>query len=106
MKRVLLCVAFLLLIRSYAGAGELKQVHAALHLSTSASDGSYSPSQVVAFARQSGFSVVGFTDKELRLWEYGLWPLRHLLAISVEHMSIIRFGAERWLAEIAFLQAA
>jgi len=92
---------------SVASAQERKgliPLKAAIHISSSVSDGEYSLVQIAQAARDSGISVIAFTDRDHMRWEYGLWPLRNLIRKTVEDNSISTFGIQRYLKEIHELQ--
>jgi hypothetical protein len=85
-------------------AQEYIQVRAAAHISSSVSDGHYSLEEITRACRKAGISVLFITDRDIRLWEYGVWPLRKLLRRQVEDNSILGYGAQAYLEDIAQFQ--
>jgi hypothetical protein len=81
------------------------QMHLAMQVSSTVSDGRYSVRQIVDIARKCGVRIVVLGERDLMKWEYGLWPLRGLVKTTVEDQSLFRYGVQRYLKEIAQLQA-
>jgi hypothetical protein len=106
MTRTLPIFISLLLIFSYRAFSQEKpvQLRAAIHLSSTVSEGSYDFDKIAALAKANGISVVVITDRDLLKWEYGLWPLRNLIKKTVEHSSIFTYGIKRYLNGIEALQ--
>lgn len=78
---------------------------AALHVHTSASTGSLSPEQVVEQAEKLGLDAVLLSDNFVLRYEYGLFPLRGVFRRTVSLPSVLEHGVDRYLAEIAAVQA-
>ena len=57
-------------------------------------------------ARRRGIEAVIFADDAIADFEYGLWPLRHLIKVSRHRTSILRAGPALYLEHIAALRAA
>lgn len=83
---------------------ELIQAPAAIHISSTVSDGKYSIPEIVEIARQNNIKVVILTDRDLMRWEYGLWPLRNLIKKTIDSNSVFKYGINRYLKEIRELQ--
>jgi hypothetical protein len=79
---------------------ELIQAPAAIHISSTVSDGKYSIDEIVEIARLNDVKVVIITDRELMRWEYGLWPLRNIIKKTVESNSVFKYGIKRYLNAI------
>lgn len=80
-----------------------RQVPASIRVLTTVSAGQLTPEEVVAEARAEGVRVLVITDQLLVRAEYGLWPLRRLLRRVVERPSVLAYGPERYLKELAEL---
>jgi len=78
---------------------------AAMHVHTSASTGSLSPEQVVEQAEKLGLDAVLLSDNFVLRYEYGMFPLRGVLRKNVSLPSLLEYGVERYLAELAAVQA-
>ncbi|MFH1507568.1 MAG: hypothetical protein ABIG46_03940, partial [Candidatus Omnitrophota bacterium] len=81
-------------------AGELIQAPAAIHISSTISDGKYSIPEIVEISRLNNIKIVIITDRDLMRWEYGLWPLRNIIKKTVYSNSIFNYGVGRYLNEI------
>jgi len=81
-------------------AEELIQASAAIHISSTISDGKYSIPEISQIARLNNIKVVIFTDRDLMRWEYGIWPLRNIIKKTVESSSVFKYGISRYLNEI------
>ncbi|HDZ76993.1 MAG TPA: hypothetical protein ENH41_02790 [Candidatus Omnitrophica bacterium] len=81
-------------------AEELIQAPAAIHISSTVSDGKLSIPEIIATAKENGIKVIIFTDHAMVKWEYGLWPLRKIIKKTVERNSISTYGIKRYLREI------
>lgn len=99
-------LAFLIFLSAYAGAEEYIQARGAVQISSTISDGSYQIKDIVGLVKNDGLDVVIITDRDLMRWQYGLWPLRRVLKMTVEQSSIFKYGIKRYLKDIAAAQAA
>jgi len=77
---------------------------AAIHMSSTVSDGQYTISELVGIAKKNGIKVAIITDRDQMKWEYGLWPLRKIIKKTVEEGSVLRYGAKNYLKEIEAAQ--
>ena len=94
-----------LLIPFRAGAAdEYIQARAAIQISSAISDGRLTLSEIVKTAKQGGIKVIIVTDRDLMLWQYGLWPLRRIIKQTKKQNSVFTYGIKRYLKEIADLQ--
>lgn len=85
---------------NFCWAEELIQAPAIMHISSIASDGKLTISEIIAVARQKGVKVIIFADHDLIRWEYGIWPLRKIIKKTVEKNSVFTYGIKRYLKEI------
>jgi len=93
-----------ILVSSVSAQEDLIPLKAAIHVSSSVSDGQYSLTQIAQTAKDVGISIVVFTDRDLMRWEYGLWPLSNVIKKIVENNSIFTYGIKHYLKEIETLQ--
>ena len=84
-----------------ASSGDFIQLQAAIGVSTVATEGRYTVSQIVEVAKRGGINVVITEDAFLNRWQYGLWPLRNIIKNTKETGSICRYGIRRYLKELA-----
>lgn len=80
------------------------QAPAAIHMSSTRSDGKLTIPEIISIARKNNIKAVILTDRDLMRWEYGLWPLRNIIKKTVEEKSIFKYGINRYLTEIESLQ--
>ena len=85
-------------------AEELIQAEAAIHISSTVSDGKLSIDEIVKIAKQNDIKIVILTDHDFMKWEYGLWPLRRIIKKTLETNSIYTYGINRYLKEIEEIQ--
>ena len=97
---------FLILNCSYqvSTGQELIQAPAAIHISSTISEGKYSIPEIIEIARLNSIKVVILTDRDSMRWEYGLWPLRNMIKKTVESNSVFKYGIRRYLNEISQAQ--
>ena len=95
-----LIVGFWFLFLPVGSAQDYIQVRAAAHISSSVSDGRYSLDDITRICQKAGISVLFITDRDIRLWEYGIWPLRRLIRRQVEDNSMLGYGAQAYLEDI------
>jgi hypothetical protein len=91
-----------------AGAGESPdgiELCAVIHVHSTFSSGRYSLEELVEKARLLGVDVLLPTDHDRVAMEYGVLPFRRLLKLKRENPSILKSGPERYLEEIARLNA-
>ncbi len=98
--KLITVLAILCFLCSISAAEELIQAPAAIHISSTVSDGKHSIPEIVETAKENGIKVIVFTDHDLIKWEYGLWPLRKIIKKTIERNSIITYGIKRYLREI------
>ncbi|HAH20730.1 MAG: hypothetical protein A2Y00_07425 [Omnitrophica WOR_2 bacterium GWF2_43_52] len=91
---------YLMTISKTAFAEELLQVSAAIHISSTVSDGKHSIAEIVRIARENKMRVVVITDRDFMRWEYGLWPLRGVIKKAVTSNSVGEYGVRRYLKDI------
>lgn len=77
----------------------------AIHVHSRASTGSLSLEDIAQRAEQLGLDAVIFTENLALRYEYGLSPFRGLLRYVREFPSLIDYGVERYLAELADVQS-
>lgn len=83
-----------------------RQAAAAIQVSSNISDGSHAIQDIADIASREGVDVVVITDRDLMRWQYGLWPLRRFIKMTVEQGSVFRYGIRRYLADVAAAQKA
>ena len=83
-----------------ATAEELVPVTGIMHIQSTVSDGKYSIDEIAKKAIEKGIEVVFISDHDLNRWEYGFPPFRRLFKRKVELNSVLRFGADKYLALI------
>ncbi len=83
-----------------AFAEDLVPVTGIMHIQSTVSDGKYSIDEIAKMAIQKGIEVVFLSDHDLHKWEYGFPPFRRLFKRTVELDSVLKLGADRYLALI------
>lgn len=94
---------FLLMLHCLCQAGvaeELIQAKAAIHISSTISDGKFSVPEIVEIAKQNGIKILILTERDFMRWQYGLWPLRRIISKTVVMNSVFTYGIKRYLKEI------
>jgi len=81
-------------------AEDLVQVTGIMHIQSRVSDGKYSVDEIAKMAIEKDIEVIFLTDHDLNRWEYGFPPFRRLFKRRVELNSVLRFGADKYLALI------
>jgi hypothetical protein len=81
-----------------------QQLLAAVHIHSTASTGEMSVEALAERAEELGLDVLMLTDNFSLRYEYGLWPLPGLLKRQVRFPSVLEYGIERYLDEIAAAQ--
>ncbi|MDA2910054.1 hypothetical protein MYX04_03860 [Nitrospiraceae bacterium AH_259_D15_M11_P09] len=87
------------------GDGPRRPLVAAFHVHSTASTGSLSLDQLAEQAEQLGLDAVILSDNFVLRLEYGLPPLRRVFRKTVSLPSVLDYGVERYLADIAAVQA-
>jgi hypothetical protein len=105
-RNPLMPLIFLFLAGGPAWVGGGSQLSAVVHVHSTFSSGRLSPAELVAQARAGGLDVLVLTDHDRVALEYGVPPFRRLLKLGVEMKSVVGGGPERYLAEVARLNAA
>jgi len=95
---LILLLAFICL--PLATAEDLVPVTGIMHIQSKVSDGKYSIDEIAKKAIEKGIEVVFISDHDLNRWEYGFPPFRRLFKRKVELDSVLRFGADKYLALI------
>ncbi|MGE5280059.1 MAG: hypothetical protein ACM3L6_04870 [Deltaproteobacteria bacterium] len=73
-----------------------------LQVSTTVSDGSFTMEEVFDTAHEAGLEALIIMDRDTMRWEYGLWPLQHLLKRSESEKSVSSYGYSNYLHDISF----
>jgi len=81
-------------------AGPLLPISAVMHVHSTWSTGKMTLDELIARARAAGVEAVFLTENHLLRFEYGLFPLRHLLRYRVEYPSILNRGPEAFLEAV------
>ena len=82
-----------------------QQLLATVHVHSTASTGELTVEALAERAEQLGLDVLILTDNFSLRYEYGLWPLPGLLKQRVSFPSVLEYGIERYLDEIAAAQS-
>ena len=82
-----------------------QQLLATMHIHSTASTGELTIEGLAERAEQLGLDVLILTDNFSLRYEYGLWPLPGLLKRQVRFPSVLEYGIERYLEEIAATQS-
>lgn len=82
-----------------------QQLLAAVHVHSTASTGEMTVEALADRSEQLGLDVLVLTDNFSLRYEYGLWPLPGLLKQRVSFPSVLEYGIERYLDEIAAAQS-
>ncbi|HKO31869.1 MAG TPA: PHP domain-containing protein [Nitrospiraceae bacterium] len=77
---------------------------ATVHVHSTASTGELTIEALAERAEQLGLDALILTDNFALRYEYGLWPLPGLLKRQVRFPSVLEYGIERYLDEIAAAQ--
>ncbi|MGH7182692.1 MAG: PHP domain-containing protein [Nitrospiraceae bacterium] len=86
------------------GSDDRQQLLATVHVHSTASTGELTIDALAERAEQLGLDVLILTDNLSLRYEYGLWPLTGLLKRQVRFPSVLEYGIERYLDEIAAAQ--
>lgn len=84
--------------------GELRPLAVALHVHSTASTGTFSLESLAQRAERLGLDAVVLSDNFVLRYEYGLLPLPTVLKRTYELPSVLNYGVERYLNEIASVQ--
>jgi len=87
------------------GPDHREQLLATIHVHSTASTGELTIEALAQRAEQLGLDVLILTDNFSLRYEYGLWPLRGILKRQVRFPSVLEYGIERYLDEIAAAQS-
>ena len=82
-----------------------QQLLATVHVHSTASTGELTIEALAERAEQLGLDVLILTDNFSLRYEYGLWPLPGLLKRQVRFPSVLEYGIERYVDEIAATQS-
>ena len=82
-----------------------QQLLATVHVHSSASTGALTVEALAERAEELGLDALILTDNFSLRYEYGLWPLPGLLKQHVSFPSVLEYGIERYLDEIAAAQS-
>lgn len=106
-KKIIFAAAsiLLLLIWSVCAWGQpYENFPAVVYVQSNFSDGRYSIGDLCRMARENSVKILILSDSLLRRWEYGLWPWRNLIKRTYEECSVLKVGAEKYLAAIEAAQ--
>ncbi len=82
-----------------------QQLLATVHVHSSASTGALTVEALAERAEELGLDALILTDNFSLRYEYGLWPLPGLIKQHVSFPSVLEYGIERYLDEIAAAQS-
>ena len=82
-----------------------QQLLATVHVHSTASTGELTVEALAERAELLGLDVLILTDNFSLRYEYGLWPLPGLLKRQIRFPSVLEYGIERYLDEIAEAQS-
>jgi len=83
---------------------ERQQLLATVHVHSTASTGELTVEELAERAERLGLDALILTDNFSLRYEYGLWPLPGLLKHRMSFSSVLEYGVERYLDEIAAAQ--
>jgi hypothetical protein len=92
-------------VRHAQALDDRQQLLATVHVHSTASTGELTIEALAERAEQLGLDVLILTDNFSLRYEYGLWPLPGLLKHRVSFPSVLEYGIERYLDEIAAAQS-
>jgi hypothetical protein len=81
------------------------QLTVALHVHSDISTGSLSLDQIAEQAQRMGIDAVVFSENLALHYEYGLFPFHGIIRRTVTLPSVVEYGIERYMSEIASAQA-
>ncbi len=84
---------------------EYQPLAAAFHVHSTISTGDLTLDELAAQAERAGLDAVVLTENFVLRYEYGLPPLRGVLKGTVSLPSVLEYGLERFLADVAAAQA-
>ncbi len=103
---ILIVVSCLPGVMSRAQASDdRQQLLATVHVHSTASTGELTVEALAERAEQLGLDALILTDNFSLRYEYGLWPLPGLFKREVRFPSVLEYGIERYLDEIAAAQS-
>ncbi len=91
-------------LEARAVSGEVRPLVAALHVHSTASTGMLSIESLAERAERLGLDAVVLSDNFILNYEYGLPPLPGVIRRTYELPSVLRYGLQRYLDEIAAVQ--
>jgi hypothetical protein len=108
-RRILAFVTIVLFLCCTVGhvqaSDDRQQLLATVHVHSTASTGDLTVEALAERAEQLGLDVLILTDNFSLRYEYGLWPLPGLFKHRVRFPSVLEYGIERYLSEIAAAQS-
>lgn len=102
---MLLCAAWTGTSMAQSSLPELTPIVAAVHVHTTASTGTWNLEQVVQEAERLDLDAVILSENLVLRYQYGLPPFRNLLRQTVRIPSLVDYGVDRYLREVAEVQA-
>ncbi len=87
------------------GSVAREPLQVAVHVHSVASTGAMSVEALAQRAEQLGLDALVFTENFSLRYEYGVPPLRQLLRVAFSYPSLLEYGIERYLREVAEVQA-
>ena len=93
------------LVARAQASDDRQQLLATVHVHSTASTGELTIEALAGRAEQLGLDVLILSDNFSLRYEYGLWPLPGLLKHQVSFPSVLEYGIERYLDEIAAAQS-
>lgn len=93
------------LVARVQASEDRQQLLATVHVHSTASTGELTIESLAERAEQLGLDVLILSDNFSLRYEYGLWPLPGLLKHQVSFPSVLEYGIERYLDEIAAAQS-
>ncbi|MEW6075706.1 MAG: hypothetical protein AB1530_05315 [Candidatus Omnitrophota bacterium] len=80
------------------------QVPAAIHISSTISEGKHTMLEIAEIARKNDIKAVIITDFYFSCIEYGIWPLRNVISRRKEFNSVFTYGIDKYLASVRDVQ--
>jgi hypothetical protein len=98
------CIATCAIISQGLCAERYIQVPAAIHISSTISEGKHTISEIAEIAHKNGIKTVIVTDFCFSSIEYGIWPFRNVVRRTKEFSSVFKYGIDKYLASLRDVQ--
>ncbi len=103
--KMIIFTFWLVLCASTVNAADYQQATGLIHMDSEVSGGENSIAMLAAVAKNADADMAIITDHDTQKATYGIWPLRKLLRVSHSRASVRKYGIDKYLAEIAAVDA-